>query len=445
MAIGDIYPAGLAHATGSKNADVAVTIPAPGAGLSNYICGIYTDYGDDKILDSSSREITDCGHDYTSAPTVGITGDGWGGAITAAITKGQLASPTVTVPGRDYTSAPTVAVSGDGHGGTVTATITKKQVSSVTVTARGKGYKATDTFGISSATGTAAAGTASFTMGELSVSVTSGGSLYAPADTIAFDAPTLPHGVQATGTLVLDGGAITGVTMDESGCGYTGSPGYTITTSTGSGAVLRTNVDSTSGKVYDVTMTNVGHSYDAATGAMTTSTGSGATFTCNLDATKGQVTALTLSSTDKGYGYTAATLGFSGGAGTAADGTIGVDATKGAVTGLTVTEAGHEYTTATLGLTSGGGAGATATIGVTAAGTGTAELAVGEDIMWMNQVATTGNWQFKRAIEAGENQPATATLTAGGTGTIGTVAVHYFVASATQQERLHETAPSIRR
>lgn len=66
-----------------------------------------------------------------------------------------------------------------------------------------------------------------------------GGTLYAATDTVAFSAPPA-GGIQATGTLVVDSttGAITGVTLTNPGLGYTSAPTATITTSTGSGATI---------------------------------------------------------------------------------------------------------------------------------------------------------------------------------------------------------------
>lgn len=75
-------------------------------------------------------------------------------------------------------------------------------------------------------------------VGQISnVRVTNGGTLYAPGDTIAFTAAPA-GGVTATGTLTIVGGIITGVAITNPGAGYTSVPNITITTATGSGAVL---------------------------------------------------------------------------------------------------------------------------------------------------------------------------------------------------------------
>lgn len=71
----------------------------------------------------------------------------------------------------------------------------------------------------------------------VTVRVTNGGSLYGSEDTVAFTvAPD--GGVTATGTLVVVGGTITGVTITNPGAGYLVAPTATITTATGSSAIL---------------------------------------------------------------------------------------------------------------------------------------------------------------------------------------------------------------
>lgn len=72
-----------------------------------------------------------------------------------------------------------------------------------------------------------------------SVTVVAGDSAgYAAGDTVAFSAPQITGGVTATGTLVLTGGAVTGVTVTNGGSGYTSAPTLTITTSTGTQTTL---------------------------------------------------------------------------------------------------------------------------------------------------------------------------------------------------------------
>jgi hypothetical protein len=69
-----------------------------------------------------------------------------------------------------------------------------------------------------------------------SVTVSNGGTGYIPAETtVTFGAPNVTGGIQATGTAVISGGVITGVTVTNPGSGYTSAPAVTIA-STGAGA-----------------------------------------------------------------------------------------------------------------------------------------------------------------------------------------------------------------
>jgi hypothetical protein len=71
------------------------------------------------------------------------------------------------------------------------------------------------------------------------VNVTSGGTGYADGATVTFGAPA-GGGVQATGTISVVGGVITGVNLTNPGAGYTSAP--TATAPVGTGGVLTTFV-----------------------------------------------------------------------------------------------------------------------------------------------------------------------------------------------------------
>lgn len=71
-----------------------------------------------------------------------------------------------------------------------------------------------------------------------------GGSGYSATDTIAFSAPPT-GGVQATGTLTVTNGVITGVTLTNPGLLYTSAPTATITTGSGSGASVTATLSAT--------------------------------------------------------------------------------------------------------------------------------------------------------------------------------------------------------
>ena len=70
----------------------------------------------------------------------------------------------------------------------------------------------------------------------VSVRVTNGGTRYDSEDTVAFT--VAPGGVTATGNLVVVDGVITGVTITNPGAGYLVAPTATITTDSGTDAVL---------------------------------------------------------------------------------------------------------------------------------------------------------------------------------------------------------------
>lgn len=73
----------------------------------------------------ASVNVTEHGANYTSAPTVAITGGGGTGAEAKAVVEsGQVTGVIVTKPGYGYTSAPTVGFTGGGGtGATATANV----------------------------------------------------------------------------------------------------------------------------------------------------------------------------------------------------------------------------------------------------------------------------------------------------------------------------------
>jgi len=66
--------------------------------------------------------------------------------------------------------------------------------------------------------------------GVASVTFTNSGTLYSQGTTVSFAAPTTVGGVRATGTPVIVNGLLRGVTITESGSGYTAAPVLTVTT-----------------------------------------------------------------------------------------------------------------------------------------------------------------------------------------------------------------------
>ena len=63
-------------------------------------------------------KVVNGGSDYTSVPTVVVSGGGGAGATaTATITAGKVSAITVTSVGSGYTTTPTITVSGGGGSG----------------------------------------------------------------------------------------------------------------------------------------------------------------------------------------------------------------------------------------------------------------------------------------------------------------------------------------
>ena len=113
------------------------------------------------------------------------------------------------------------------------------------------------------------------TGGVNTITITAAGSGYtstAAVPTVTFSAPDIAGGVQATGTVVLSGGAITAIAVSNGGSGYASAPTVTITAAagdSGTGATATATVDSNSGsgtyqQVTGITVTAGGTGYKAA-------------------------------------------------------------------------------------------------------------------------------------------------------------------------------------
>ena len=74
----------------------------------------------------SSISISNPGSNYTSAPTVTITGDGTGATAEAVIVNGKIESINITNRGTDYTRATVTITGGEGYGAAAVAAIDGK-------------------------------------------------------------------------------------------------------------------------------------------------------------------------------------------------------------------------------------------------------------------------------------------------------------------------------
>ena len=229
----------------------------------------------------------------------------WGVTSANALTQisGTVVSVTVTAPGINFTSAPTVALSGGGGlGGAVVLNITPQVF---TVTAGGTGYVIGDVLTLAGGTtiggGTGAKGTVIVTATS-SGAVTSVGS-YTPGyyNTAPSNPVSVTGGHGSGATLTLNWGVAvngTGVGIGGAGSGYTSSPVATITGGGGSGAAVTVNINGAltgtavavyAGRVWiannrTISYTDVG-SYNSFAGA-------GGSFTIQDSTLVGAITAL---------------------------------------------------------------------------------------------------------------------------------------------------------
>ena len=159
-------------------------------------------------------------------------------------------------------------------------------VTSVTRTSPGSGYTSVPTVAFSApdiSGGIQATGTANLSGGTVtSVTVSAGGSSYT-SPTIIFSAPQVAGGVTATGTVTVTGGAVSAIVIVNGGSGYTSAPTATLATvGSGVGATLGT-VSVSASTVTSITINTAGTGYTAApTVTLTGGAGTGAAFTSTI-------------------------------------------------------------------------------------------------------------------------------------------------------------------
>jgi len=281
-----------------------------------------------------SITIDNVGAGYETAPTVEITGGGGTGATATAtiVDPGSpVASVSLTSAGQQcYASAPAVSFTGAGSGAAATATLegTASCVVAWTVTGACSSRKGTTVTGVglSGAAGSGFSGSVTFKHGS---------------------------------------GAVTGVTIQNPGTGYTSNP-TNLTNLTGCGSLTVTAV--TGYRVAGLSLTAGGSGYSGtpivglSAGAGSAVPGPTATATVGAPISGGTLLKITLN--NPGSGYTTAPVV------TLVGGGLGVTTTAAAtahlaytntVTGFTLTNAGLGYrSNPTVNITGGGGTGATA-------------------------------------------------------------------------------------
>lgn len=150
-------------------------------------------------------KVTNAGSNYTSEPTVTITGNATARAIIS--NDGTVAWIYLTSEGSGYTSSPTVTIAGGGGGG-ATATALLHLDTKVVYT----------------------------------IEVTAGGSGYSSEPTVTIAAP--PSGVTASAVAqISSGGAVVEITVTAYGSGYVTAPAVTISGGGGTGATATSTLE----------------------------------------------------------------------------------------------------------------------------------------------------------------------------------------------------------
>jgi hypothetical protein len=273
------------------------------------------------------------GSGYTTAPTITFSGGGGSSAVASAkmnAVTGSVLYVTVTNPGDNYTSDPTVTfgtafplstavlvgeqyfvsnrlytITGAGTTSSSNPTHTSGSASSGTATVAYAGTPATGSVVRRFGAGYSTVPTVSFTGG-------SGSGAIAAVNVSKSEAKLYP---------ILDGGQITGVTIENSGIGY--STASIAVSGTGTAAVLTADLNvgniaslqanneilTTAGTVNAVKLISGGYGYGVATVSIQ-GDGTGATATATINTATGRITKINI--TNPGSGYTFANVVITG-------------------------------------------------------------------------------------------------------------------------------------
>lgn len=289
-----------------------LTIPVSGGGGSGYTAPpkvIISGDGDGNatavaVLGSGgnagkvvSVTVTAAGQNYTSATAAFSSGSGATANVT--ITTGAVSGFTSIVGGSNYTSVPTVAISGDGTGATATAVLTSGAVTSFVITAPGSGYTSA-TAVISPVGSGATAGTITFNTGKiLSIPVTTGGSGYVIVPTVTITG----NGTAAAATATVISGVVSSITVTNGGSGYSSASATAVAVGSGATASVTVNAN---GRIIALTPTAIGTGYTFAPTVAISGPGSGALIQANISA--GGVVGYTVISGGAGYDTISATV-----------------------------------------------------------------------------------------------------------------------------------------
>jgi hypothetical protein len=286
-------------------------------------------------LTGAVREINlnSGGSGYTTAPTITFSGGGGSAAVASAkmnAVTGSVLYVTVTNPGDNYTSDPTVTF------GTAfplsTAVLVGEQyfVSNRLYTITGAGT--TSSSNPTHTSGSASNGTATVAYAGTPATgsvVRRFGAGYSTVPTVSFSGGGGSGAIAAVNVSkseaklypILDGGQIVGVTIENSGIGY--STATIAVSGTGTGAVLTPDLNvgniaslqanneilTTAGTINAIKLISGGYGYGVATVSIQ-GDGTGATATATINTATGRLTKINI--TNPGSGYTFANIVITG-------------------------------------------------------------------------------------------------------------------------------------
>lgn len=359
---GSISPASATAVLGTDGRVSDITLDVPGLGYTTATVSFSGSETQSAIATpivtySVDKVNLTAGGTYTSstAPAVNIYSNSGTGATAVANMSGSVTTINVSAGGTGYTVAPLVVFSGGNPQvpASATANLTGDAVTSITITSNGSGYTSVPTISLQSVNGVGSGATASATVNYTvsSITITNAGLGYRTGDARVVIAPGT---AQATGTVDLTKGVLSGLIVSTPGAGYTAAPNVNIS---GGGASVNATATATiaNGQVTGFNITNPGAGYtaDPTVTINTFKTAATATAVCNSMA--GKIIAINL--TGNGEGYQAIPIvefyypnanGTTTGNGNGTKATATATINTGRVTDVAITDGGTGYFTAPL-------------------------------------------------------------------------------------------------
>ena len=136
------------------------------------------------------------------------------------------------------------------------------------------------------------------------VTVTNAGSGYVSVPVVYFSDPELSGGERATGTAILSGGGVTGVTLSDGGAGYSVANVTASAPQVAGGTTAQLSAVITDGQISGITIVNAGSGYTSAPTVTITGDGSQAAIIGTVTIASSSITGITI--VNSGSGYTSA-------------------------------------------------------------------------------------------------------------------------------------------